>query len=80
MVRFAVIGTNFITDNFMDAGSQCEGFKVQAVYSRSMERQKSMQRNMGSKTAMIPLMLWRLQKTSMQFTWHLPTRSMQDRV
>jgi len=40
MVRFAVIGTNFITDNFMDAGSQCEGFKVQAVYSRSMEKAK----------------------------------------
>ena len=40
MVRFAVIGTNFITDNFMNAGSQCEGFKVQAVYSRSMEKAK----------------------------------------
>ena len=40
MVRFAVIGTNFITDNFMNAGSQCEGFKVQAVYSRSMEKGK----------------------------------------
>ena len=40
MVRFAVIGTNFITDNFMDAGSQCEGFKVQAVYSRSREKAK----------------------------------------
>lgn len=40
MVRFAVIGTNFITDNFMDAGSQCKGFHVQAVYSRAMERAK----------------------------------------
>ncbi|MDO4168928.1 MAG: Gfo/Idh/MocA family oxidoreductase [Lachnospiraceae bacterium] len=40
MVRFAVIGTNFITDNFMDAGSQCKGFHVQAVYSRTMERAK----------------------------------------
>lgn len=40
MVRFALIGTNFITDNLMDAGSQCEGFKVQAVYSRSMEKAK----------------------------------------
>lgn len=40
MVRFTVIGTNFITDNFMDAGSQCKGFHVQAVYSRTMERAK----------------------------------------
>lgn len=40
MVRFAVIGTNFITDNFMEAGMQCEDFHVQAVYSRTMERAK----------------------------------------
>jgi predicted dehydrogenase len=40
MVRFAIIGTNFITDNFMEAGSWCEDFHVQAVYSRTMERAK----------------------------------------
>lgn len=40
MVNFAVIGTNFITDNFLDAGRQCEGFHVQAVYSRRMETAK----------------------------------------
>lgn len=38
MVRFAVIGTNFITDSFIEAGSACEDFKLQAVYSRTMER------------------------------------------
>lgn len=40
MVRFAVIGTNFITDRFIEAGRQCEGFYLQAVYSRTMERAK----------------------------------------
>lgn len=40
MVRFAVIGTNFITDSFLEAGAECEGFKAQAVYSRTMERAK----------------------------------------
>lgn len=40
MVRFAVIGTNFITDGFIEAGMQCKDFHVQAVYSRTMERAK----------------------------------------
>lgn len=40
MVNFAVIGTNFVTDSFIGAGSQCEGFHVQAVYSRTMDRAK----------------------------------------
>lgn len=40
MVKFAVIGTNFVTDSFMEAGSRCKGFKVQAVYSRTMNRAK----------------------------------------
>ena len=47
MVRFALIGTNFITDNFMDAGSQCEGFHVQAVYSRTMKRAKEFAEKYG---------------------------------
>lgn len=38
MVNFAVIGTNFVTDSFIDAGRQCDDFHVQAVYSRTMER------------------------------------------
>lgn len=38
MVRFAVIGTNFITDSFIEAGRQCEDFHVQAVYSRTRKR------------------------------------------
>ena len=38
MVNFAVIGTNFVTDSFIDAGRQCDNFHVQAVYSRTMER------------------------------------------
>lgn len=38
MVRFAVIGTNKITDNFIEAAKQCEGFELVAVYSRTKER------------------------------------------
>ena len=38
MVRFAVIGTNKITDSFIEAGSRCEDFKLVAIYSRTKER------------------------------------------
>lgn len=38
MVRFAVIGTNKITDSFIEAGNKCEGFELVAVYSRTKER------------------------------------------
>lgn len=37
-VRFAVIGTNFITDRFLRAASACETFQLSAVYSRTMKR------------------------------------------
>lgn len=39
-MNFAVIGTNFITDRLIAAGSKVPGFRVQAVYSRTMERAK----------------------------------------
>ncbi|ADO82507.1 Gfo/Idh/MocA family protein [Ilyobacter polytropus] len=38
MIRFGVIGTNFITDSFIEAGKKLANFKVKAVYSRTSER------------------------------------------
>lgn len=37
MVRFAVIGTNKITDKFIEAASLCKEFKLVAVYSRTKD-------------------------------------------
>ena len=37
-VRFATIGSNFITDRFLDAGAQTDGFELAAIYSRTSER------------------------------------------
>lgn len=37
-INFAVIGTNRITDHFLEAGSRVPGFCLKAVYSRSLER------------------------------------------
>lgn len=38
MVRFAVIGTNKITDKFIAAAERCKEFELVAVYSRTKER------------------------------------------
>jgi len=38
MIRFAVIGTNKITDNFIAAAKQCKEFQLSAIYSRTREK------------------------------------------
>ncbi|WP_319370893.1 Gfo/Idh/MocA family oxidoreductase [uncultured Ilyobacter sp.] len=38
MIRFGIIGTNVITDSFIEAGKKLENFQVAAVYSRTEER------------------------------------------
>ncbi|MGM0844776.1 MAG: Gfo/Idh/MocA family protein [Bacillota bacterium] len=40
MIRFGVVGTNWITDRFLDAARKVEGFELAAVYSRTEERAK----------------------------------------
>ncbi|SET73593.1 Predicted dehydrogenase [Salinibacillus kushneri] len=38
MVRFGIIGTNWITERFLDAASQVDDFQLTAVFSRTEER------------------------------------------
>jgi scyllo-inositol 2-dehydrogenase (NADP+) len=40
MIRFGVIGTNWITDSFLEAAKEIEDFSLTAVYSRTDERAK----------------------------------------
>jgi scyllo-inositol 2-dehydrogenase (NADP+) len=40
MIRFGVIGTNWITDRFLDAAGKVGDFKLTAVYSRTEEKAK----------------------------------------
>ena len=40
MVRFGIIGTNWITEKFVTAASEVEGFKLAAVYSRTEDKAK----------------------------------------
>lgn len=43
MIRFGVIGTNRITDEFIKAAREVEGFALTAVYSRTVERAQEYQ-------------------------------------
>ena len=38
MINFATVGTNWITDRFIDAGKRIEGFHLAGIYSRSKSR------------------------------------------
>ncbi|MDO4528598.1 MAG: Gfo/Idh/MocA family oxidoreductase, partial [bacterium] len=37
-IRFGVIGTNIITEKFIEAAKKCEHFELNAIYSRTSER------------------------------------------
>ncbi|HEI8867054.1 TPA: Gfo/Idh/MocA family oxidoreductase [Serratia odorifera] len=41
MIRFAVVGTNWITERFIDAAHESGKLKLSAVYSRSLEQAKA---------------------------------------
>lgn len=41
MIRFAVIGTNWITEQFLESAKFLEDFKLEGVYSRTMDRAKT---------------------------------------
>lgn len=41
MVRFGIIGTNWITESFIQAASKVDGFALTAVYSRTSEKAES---------------------------------------
>lgn len=50
MVKFGVIGTNWITDSFIEAASMAEDFVLSAVYSRTEERAAEFAQKYGVET------------------------------
>lgn len=48
MVNFGIIGTNSITNRFLEAGQTVEGFCLKAVYSRSKERAEGYAKEHGA--------------------------------
>ena len=47
-INFAVIGTNVITDRFLEAAKQAEGFCLRGVYSRTMEKAETYAKRQGA--------------------------------
>lgn len=47
MIRFGVIGTNWITDSFISAASEHSDFKLVAVYSRTEEKAREFAEKYG---------------------------------
>jgi predicted dehydrogenase len=50
-MNFAIIGTNFVTDWFLEAGDLCQDFNLVAVYSRTLTRAKEYVEKYGAKYA-----------------------------
>ncbi|BDG37602.1 Gfo/Idh/MocA family protein [Saccharococcus caldoxylosilyticus] len=48
MVRFATIGTNWITESFIEAAKQIEDFTLAAVYSRTEEKAREFAQKTGT--------------------------------
>lgn len=48
-IRFGIIGTNTITEQFLKAAMKCESFKLNAIYSRTEERAREFASNYGVK-------------------------------
>lgn len=48
MVRFGIIGTNFITERLLSAAALCDDFKLSTVYSRSLERAEAFAKQWGA--------------------------------
>jgi scyllo-inositol 2-dehydrogenase (NADP+) len=55
MIRFGIIGTNWITEDFIKAASEIEDFKLNAVYSRTEERAKEFATKFNVKTTFTDL-------------------------
>lgn len=49
MIRYAVIGTNFITDRFIESTKECDNIKFHGVYSRDINRAREYGDKNGAK-------------------------------
>ncbi|URT73230.1 Gfo/Idh/MocA family protein [Cytobacillus firmus] len=57
MVRFGVVGTNWITERFLKAALQAEDFQLTAVYSRTEEKAKEFAGKYGVKRTFTDLQM-----------------------
>jgi hypothetical protein len=59
MIRFAVVGTNWITKQFVDAAHETGKYKLTAIYSRSLEQAQPSPTIIRSSICLPRWMIWR---------------------
>ena len=80
MIRFAVIGTNTITDKFLQAASALPDFKLCAVYSRTLARAQEYAQKNNVSLVFDSLERWPTQTRSTQSTSPAPISAMRPRA
>ena len=80
MIRFAVIGTNTITDKFLQAASALPDFKLCAVYSRTLARAQEYAQKNNVSLVFDSLERWPTQTRSTQSTSPAPILAMLPRA
>ena len=80
MIRFAVIGTNTITDKFLQAASALPDFKLCAVYSRTLARAQEYAQKNNVSLVFDSLRRWPTQTRSTQSTSPAPISAMRPRA
>lgn len=80
MIRFAVIGTNTITDKFLQAASALPDFKLCAVYSRTLARAQEYAQKITFRLSLILWRRWLTQTRSTQSTSPAPISAMLPRA
>lgn len=58
MIRFGVIGTNFITVQLLESVKNLADFTLSAVYSRKEEQRRSLLQSMGWRLPIRTLRKW----------------------
>ena len=79
MIRFAVIGTNTITDKFLQAASALPDFKLCAIPERLRGR-RSMHKKITFRLSLILWRRWLTQTRSTQSTSPAPISAMRPRA
>ncbi len=51
MIRFAVVGTNWITKQFVDAAHETGKYKLTAIYSRSLEQAQAFAKRLSGRAS-----------------------------
>ena len=75
-IRFGIIGTNWITERFIQAAREAEGFELTAVYSRTQAKADAFAANHGIAHTFTDLEAMACSGRSMRYISHPQTHIM----